>query len=181
MRISNKFVLIFLIMIFSCNKNRNLITEKKNTTADDLDASVIIDTASTFNKKEIEGYKNDVINYGDNASFTKLIIYYEDKHNYTELQKFAVIMANKYNNGDGFSQAFVNVVAINNNNEYNDITDFAKINENAKIEALKYLKEGVLLNDIDCMSMLQEIYRNGIGIEKNIKEADNLKEQIAKM
>ncbi|AZI20667.1 sel1 repeat family protein [Chryseobacterium taklimakanense] len=141
-------------------------------------AKVIVDTASVFQDNKIEEYHNNVITKGDALSFTKLIIHYEEKSDYKELQKYALIMADKYNSGDGCSQVFVNIVAMNNNNEYYDISDFAKINNKAKNEALKYLEKGAKLNDIDCMSMLSDIYRNGIGVEKDVKKADELKRKI---
>jgi TPR repeat protein len=141
----------------------------------------IVDTASVFNKIQIEEYKKGVIDKGDPNSFTRLIIHYEDKSNYKELHKYALIMADKYHSGDGYSQVFIDIIAMNNNNEYDDITDFSKINEKAKSEALKYLEKGAKLNDIDCMSMLAEIYRNGIGVEKDAKKADELTRKIKEM
>lgn len=179
-------VLAILALITSCNKNNTNNTNMMDNTNAALPnepdtTKIIVDTASVFQNNEIEGYIKNVINKGDAGSFTKLIIHYEDKSNYKELQKYALIMADKYNSGDGYSQVFVNIVAMNNNNEYYDITDFAKLNEENKYTALKYLKKGASLNDIDCMSMLAEIYRNGIGVEKDIKKADELKEKIKKM
>ncbi|QWT84445.1 hypothetical protein KBP46_13070 [Chryseobacterium sp. PCH239] len=70
---------------------------------------------------------------------------------------------------------------MNNNNEYYDITDFAKINQKAKSETLKYLEKGANLNDINYMSKLQEIYRNGIGVEKDVRKVDEIKKKIGKM
>ncbi|MCJ7933843.1 MAG: hypothetical protein MUW56_09455 [Chryseobacterium sp.] len=181
--------LVLLIFAINCsNKNKENIMKNADTYNTDSalpdkpdTANIIVDTASIFKKDELEEYKKNVIRKGDPNSFTRLIIHYEDKSNYKELHKYALIMADKYHNGDGYSQVFINIIAMNNNNEYDDITDFAKINEKAKSEALKYLEKGAKLNDIDCMSMLSEIYRNGIGVEKNVKKADELKEKIEKM
>lgn len=180
---------MLLIFVINCN-NKNKGSVMENTDTNNVDSSlphqpdttkIIIDTASVFNKTQIEEYQKNVIDKGDVLSFNKLAIHYEDRSNYKELQKYALIMANKYNNGDGCSQVFVNIVAINNNNEYYDITDFAKINEKAKNEALRYLEKGVSLNDINSTSMLAEIYRNGIGVEKDVKKADELTRKIKEM
>ncbi|CAA7193821.1 hypothetical protein [Chryseobacterium potabilaquae] len=157
------------------NNTDSILTDKLDT------AKLIIDTASVFNKTQIEEFKKNVINKGDPDSFVKLIIHYEDKSNYKELNKYALIMADKYNNGDGYNQVFIDIIAINNNNEYYDITDLAKISEKAKFEALKYLKKGASINNINCMSMLAEIYRNGIGVEKDVKKADKLKKKMEGM
>lgn len=171
-----------LILMINCNKNSKNIMNNNELLSNNQDTTkVTVDTASVFKNNQIEEYKKNVISKGDYNSFTRLIIHYEDKSNYKELQKYALIMADKYNSGDGCSQVFINIVAMNNNNEYYDITDFAKLNEENKSTALKYLKKGSSLNDIDCMSMLAEIYRNGIGVEKDIKKADELKKKIEEL
>lgn len=175
---------VLLISIISCsNKNEKNITENTDSKliAKPDTMKTIIDTASVFNKFQIEEYQKNVINNGDPDSFVKLIIHYGNLSDYKELYKYALIMANEYNSGDGYNMAFESIIAMNNNNEYYDITDFAKINAKAKSEALKYLKKGASLNDINCMSKLQEIYKNGIGVEKDVKKADEIKKKIEKM
>lgn len=175
------FILAVLLFVVSCNK-KNVMTNPKQSFSKSDTVAEIIDTASAFNKDKVKEYQTRVINNGDVLSFSKLIIHYEDKSDYKELHKYTLIMADKYNNGSGYNQAFVNIVAMNNNNKYMDVVeDFGKINQDAKGEALSYLKKGVSLNDINSMSMLADIYRNGIGIEKDIKKADELKEKIEKL
>ncbi|WP_312902754.1 hypothetical protein [Chryseobacterium taichungense] len=175
-------VVVLLIVLTSCNKNTKNIMNNNEQLSNNQDTfKVIVDTASVFKNSQIEEYKKNVISKGDPDSFTKLIIHYSNLPDYNELNKYALIMADKYNNGDGYSQVFECIIALNNNNENNDITDFAKINEKAKNEALKYLEKGASLNDINCMSKLQEIYRNGIGVKKDIKKADELKQKLKKL
>ncbi|CAH0262818.1 hypothetical protein [Chryseobacterium sp. Bi04] len=173
-----------LIFIISCsNKNEKNITENTDSklmTKPDT-VKIIIDTASVFNRLQIEEYQKNVINKGDPDSFVKLIIHYGNLSDYKELYKYALIMANEYNSGDGYNMVFESIIAMNNNNEYYDITDLAKINEKARSEALKYLEKGANLNDINCMSKLQEIYRNGIGVEKDVKKANEIKKKMEKM
>lgn len=179
---NRNFAMLFLIVIISCNKNSKNIMNNNEPLSNNQDTTkVIVDTTSVIKNNQIEEFQKNVIYKGDIYSFNRLAIHYEDKSNYKELQKYALTMADKYNNGDGCSQVFVNIVAMNNNNEYYDITDFAKLNEKAKSEALKYLEKGVSLNDINSASMLAEIYRNGIGVDKDVKKADELKEKIKKM
>lgn len=181
--------LVLLIFAINCsNKNKENIMKNADTYNTDSalpdkpdTAKIIVDTASVFKKNELEEYKKNVICKGDPDSFTRLIIHYGNLPDYKELNKYALIMADKYNSGDGYNMVFESIIAMNNNNEYDDITDFAKINEKAKLEALKYLEKGAKLNDINCMSKLQEIYRNGIGVEKNVKTADELKKKIEKL
>lgn len=171
-----------LILITNCNKNRENIMNKNERLSKSQDTTkVILDTASVFKNIQIEEYKRKVISKGDPDSFTKLIIYYGNIPDYKELNKYALIMADKYSSGDGYNMVFESIIAMNNNNEYYDITDFAKLNEEAKKEALKYLQRGAKLNDINCMSKLQEIYRNGIGVNKDLKKADELKKKIEKL
>ncbi|CAA7193823.1 sel1 repeat family protein [Chryseobacterium potabilaquae] len=157
------------------NNTNSILPDKPDT------AKIIIDTASAFNKSQIEEFKKNVISQGDPDSFVKLIIHYGDLSDYKELYKYAIIMANEYNSGDGCNMTFESIIAMNNNNEYYDITDLAKINEKAKFEALKYLEKGAKLNDINCMAKLQDIYRNGIGVEKDVKKADKIKKKIEGM
>ncbi len=169
-----------LFFTISCNK-KNVMTNSKLSIVKSDKVAVKIDTASVFNNNKVKEFQKNVINKGDPDSFVKLIIHYEDKSNYLELHKYALIMADKYNNGDGYNMVFESIIALNNNNEYSDITDFAKINERAKSEALGYLEKGVKINDINCMSILSNIYRNGIGVEVDIKKADELKKKIEKL
>ncbi|MCC2590603.1 hypothetical protein [Chryseobacterium sp. MFBS3-17] len=179
---NRNFVMLFLIVIISCSKNSKNIMNNNEPLSNNQDTTkIIVDTASVIKNNQIEEFQKNVIDKGDIYSFNRLAIHYVDKSKYKELQKYALIMADKYNNGDGYSQVFECIIALNNNNEYNDITDFAKINEKAKNEALKYLEKGASINDINCMSELAEIYRNGIGVEKDIKKADELKKKIEKL
>lgn len=171
-------LILFFILTISCNKNHENIMNNNDQLSNNKDTvKVIVDTASVFKNSQIEEYKRNVISKGDPDSFTKLIIHYGDLPDYKELNKYALIMADKYNSGDGYNMVFESIIAMNNN-EYYDITDLAKINEKAKNEALKYLEKGASINDINCMSKLQEIYRNGIGVHKDIKKADELKRKM---
>lgn len=174
---------IVLFFIIGCqNKNEQKIIASAKEISDTLAIlknNKISDTV--INDKDLEGFKKNVFEKGDNYSFTRLIIYYEENNNYKELYEHALIMADKYHKGDGCSQAFVCIVAMNNNNLYKGIPDFAKINKNAKSDALKYLEKGVRLNDINSASMLEEIYRDGIGLKKDIKKANELKKKIEEM
>ncbi|WP_370901637.1 hypothetical protein [Chryseobacterium gossypii] len=172
--------LIVLLIFYNCKKT-NGEADKNISPSIKVTDTVIAISDTVLSKKDLEEFKKEVINKGDNYSFNRLAIHYIENSNYKELHKYSLIMANKYNKGDGYSQAFEDIVAMNNNNTYEDISDFAKINEKAKNEALKYLKKGASLNDINCMSKLQEIYRNGIGVEKDVKKADELKKKMEKM
>jgi TPR repeat protein len=173
---------IILFITLNCkktNSEKDLNFTKMNDTSVVYKSNIISDT--TLSNKDLEEFKLDIINKGDNYSFNRLAIHYTENSNYKELHKYSLIMANKYNKGDGCNQSFIDIVAMNNNNSYRDISDFSKINAKAKSEALKYLEKGILLNDINSASMLEEIYRNGIGIAKDIKKADEIKKKIDKM
>ncbi|CAA7389953.1 sel1 repeat family protein [Chryseobacterium fistulae] len=156
------------------NNADSILPDKPDT------AKIIIDTASVFKKDQLEDYKKNVINKGDQDSFIRLVVHYGNLSNYEGQYKYALIMANKYNNGDGCNIVFMSIIAMNNNNDFN-INYLATLNKKEKTEALKYLEKGAKLNDIDCMSMLAEIYRNGIGVEKDVRKADKLKKKIEEM
>ncbi|PQA91474.1 hypothetical protein B0A69_16800 [Chryseobacterium shigense] len=174
---------IVLFFATGCqNKNEQKMISSVKEVSDTLaifENNKISDTV--INNKNLEEFKREVVTVGDLYSFNRLAIHYEENKNYKELYEYALIMADKYNKGDGCSQVFICIVAMNNKNLYRDILDFAKIDEKAKSDALKYLEKGVRLNDINSASMLQEIYRNGIGVKKDIKKADELKKKIEEM
>ncbi|WP_370901639.1 hypothetical protein [Chryseobacterium gossypii] len=172
--------LIILLSFYNCKKT-NGEADKNVSPSIKVTDTVIAISDTVLSKKDLEDFKKEVSNKGDNYSFTRLIIHFQENNDYKELYKYAKIMADKYNRGDGYSQVFECIVAMNNNNSYIDVPDFAKINEKAKSEALKYLEKGVRLNDIGCTAKLEEIYRNGIGVKKDIKKADELKKKMEKM
>ncbi|UIR55059.1 hypothetical protein LZQ00_12295 [Sphingobacterium sp. SRCM116780] len=170
-------LLTVLFFTIGCNRN-NVVKKDLTQPVNNSDTVVtVIDTASVFTNNQIEEYQKNVINKGDVGSFSRLLIHYDNLSNYKELHKYALIMADKYNNGAGCNQVFVDIVAINNNNDF-DINALLRLNEKDKSTALKYLKKGALLNDIESILMLAEIYRNGIGVEKDVKKADELKKKI---
>lgn len=171
------FSAFILTLMLNCNKKSDGILVDNQQEM----KGVIIDTASVFNNDEIKESQNNVINRGDVESFNKLILHYGNLSNYKELQVYAIIMADKYNNGAACSQVFMNMVALNSQNEYYELIDFLKLNEKDKLTALKYLEKGVKLNDINCASILSEIYRKGIGVKKDLKKAEEIKKQIEKM
>lgn len=173
---------ITLFITFNCKKGNN---EKDYSMPKTIDTPIVYErniiSDTVLSNKDLEEFKREVVNKGDNYSFSRLTIHYTENANYKELHKYSLIMANKYNKGDGYRQAFEDIVAMNNNNSYRDISDFSKINAKAKSEALKYLEKGILLNDVNSASILEEIYRNGIGVTKDIKKAEEIKKKIDKM
>lgn len=173
--------LIFIMLLFQCNKQNADIAHKsmKENSVSDLKKHVTSDTIMTTSK--LDELKKDVINNGDNYSFSMLAIELHAQHKFDELLKYSLIMGNQFKKGDGFNEAFLCTVALNNNNVYEDISDFEKIPKEAKGVALDYLNKGVALGDINSASMLQEIYRKGIGVKVNIKKADELKGIIEKL
>lgn len=175
--------LIVLFFILGC-ESKNKPMQKTNSNrlpTNDLDSSEqIIEIASSFNNKKVEEFKKNINKNGDRFSFAMLIIHCRDNSDYKELNKYALLMANKYNNSDACYEVFVSIIALNNNNTYSGIKDLSKINEKAKDEALTYMKKGALLGNMDCMSALSDIYRNGIGVNVDIKKSDELKEKIDK-
>lgn len=175
--------LSMIFFIINCKKSNEekdyySVSEPIDTSKVVFKDNVISDTI--LSNQDLEEFKEGVIKKGDNYSFTRLIIHFQEHNNYKELYNYAKTMADKYNKGDGYSQVFECIVAMNNDNLYRGINDFANIDEKYKLEALKYLERGAQLNDINSATMLQEIYRNGIGVKKDIKKADELKKKIEK-
>lgn len=176
----NKMALILVVLLFQCKKPGADVAHKliKIDSIPVLENHVTLDTIMTTAK--LDEFKNDVINKGDNYSFSMLSIELHAQNKFDELLKYSLIMGNQFKKGDGFNEAFLCMVALHNNNVYEDISDFEKIPEDAKETALNYLEKGVALGDINSASMLQEIYRKGIGVKVNVKKADELKKLIEK-
>lgn len=175
--------LIVLFFLLGCESKNKPIkkTNSNRLLTNDLDSSEqIIEIASSFSNKKVEEFKKNINKNGDRFSFAMLIIHCRDNSDYKELNKYSLLMANKYNNSDACYEVFVSIIALNNNYRYSGIKDLSKIDEKAKNEALSYMKKGASLGNIDCMSTLSDIYRNGTGVEVDIKKSVELMEKIDK-
>ena len=89
------------------------------------------------------------------------------------------LIFSKENNPDANFFVFYYMVAIFNNNRF-EIDSLKNLSEVNKNFALHYLKQGAKINEFSSRTHLEEIYRRGIGIEKNEKKADSILSIIKK-
>ncbi|MFS4430659.1 hypothetical protein [Chryseobacterium sp. S90] len=150
----NVIILILLIVNFiSCEKKETILTK---------DNSEII--------------KNHIVIKGDEDAFTDLTIKYGNSSKYGEILPYAMIMANKYNNGEGCYQVFMSVLSLNNSGSLElDISSIKKLNNSDKDFVMSYLLKGVKLKKPSCIITIEKLYRNGWGINKDIQKADEMK------
>jgi hypothetical protein len=127
----------------------------------------------SLSQEELNIFKQESINRGDNYSYSRLIVYYGDKDNYYELLPYSFIMANKYKNVDGYFQVYYDLIKINNDGKYEEKL-ILNLDEETKSFALSNLMKGAMLGDGDCRDFLARHYRQGLGFPKNEKIADSI-------
>lgn len=127
---------------------------------------------------KIDDLKRDILNHQDNESYGIFQdLSANDSLNYEPLS-FSLILAEKNNPRANFF-VFYYMVAIFNNNRF-EIDNLKNLSEVNKNFALHYLKHGAKMNEFSSRTHLEEIYRRGIGIEKNEKKADSILSIIKK-
>lgn len=152
----NIIITIFLILsLMSCKKNKaKTIIQKENYTQ----------------------LKAKVVEQGDENAFVDLILKIGNSNSRYEILPYAMIMANKYNSGAGCYEVLLGIMYVNNPNTYG--YNPALINEFNDIDkktVLYYLHKGAKLKNVNCILALEEIYRNGWGIDKDIQKANELR------
>ena len=136
----NKF---FLIVILSC-----LFSSCKDN--------------AELSKNELNELKNNVINSGDDYSYSRLVLYYENKEDFYELLPYSLIMAEKYNKGNGYLMVYKDLIRLINKGKF-DQTALKDINKDSRENILKYLERGSKLEkDGDCRFFLEKHYRFGV-------------------
>ncbi|WP_128414555.1 hypothetical protein [Chryseobacterium sp. Leaf201] len=133
-----------------------------------------------LSQEDIVHLKNDIIENGNEYSYIKLSTYNENMKFYGETLPFSLIMINKYNYKRGYDIIAEEMIAINNNGLY-DIKYLKNLNAGDRDFVLYYLKLGLKEEDIESIFLFEKIYRNGLGINKNIKKADSLKNVYTEM
>ncbi|MBE4950859.1 hypothetical protein [Chryseobacterium culicis] len=85
-------------------------------------------------------------------------------------------MANKYKNGEGCHQVLLGILDVNNPKDYGYNLSLVKnFNDADKNLVIYYLQRGVELNNENCILALEELYRNGWGVNKDFQKADELR------
>jgi hypothetical protein len=123
--------------------------------------------------KIIIEYKNEAILYGNDFSYSTYLEYAENNNLFLEKLSLSIIMNSKYDNIKSNFEIFKTIIELQNNNvfktQYVEKLDYAN-----KSYALYYLVKGAKKNHTQCQTILESIYRKGIGLEKNTIKSDSL-------
>ena len=171
---STNFIALIVIMqaiIFSCK--REVIQKPKlpNSNSDVLKSEY-------FTNNQVLQLKSEVVNDGDDYSFTLLTIYYgynpSRKH---ELLPFSMIMADKFKVKEAYYQVY---------RDFESIYDIKKegfyflnsLSESKQKFIFDYLWRGAKVNDISCIELLHKCYLKGVGVKLDIAIANSLSNKI---
>lgn len=157
-----KFLYIIIsIALLNCSK-----TKKENNT-------------NFYQKNNLSEIKKKIVEKGDEKSFTELILKIGNSNSQYDILPYAMIMANKYKSGEGCHQVFLGVLATNNPQDHGYNLSLVKnFNTIDKDLAISYLQKGTKLNNENCILALEELYRNGWGVEKDSIKAIALRRQF---
>jgi cellulose synthase/poly-beta-1,6-N-acetylglucosamine synthase-like glycosyltransferase len=127
------------------------------------DKPKLVKSVSLNNTRPIKELKKLVLSKGDTIAYKELSIAYLNVPFYEEeYLLYSIIMADKYK----FPKAYFNVYwCLTSIFEFHIYT--GKIDEKTKDLALKYLKEGVELNDGESTHVLSELYLEGKYVPKD--------------
>lgn len=111
---------------------------------------------------------------GKKSSYDYLVDYYNNNPSESyDLLPISILAADKYNYSNACVMININLVQMANDGKYHDSL-FKNLNNGNKRMSLYYLEKGAKANDLSCISILENLNRNGWGIEKNILKADSL-------
>lgn len=152
---------ILLISVIACN----LFCSCKKATIDSK-------------KLNISTIKQEIINDRDQQAYGIFLdVSANDSLNYEALS-FSILLANQ-KNGQANLMVFVQMIEIFNKKKF-FVKDFENLSEINKHYALHHLQEAASLQNTRGQLYLEEIYRRGIGVEKNEKKADSIHKVLLK-
>lgn len=176
-----KFILL-LLMLTSCSEKKSEKKERKNSKHEFF-------SSKYFDADRVEKDKYNVKYKGDKLSYSELVLYYSyNKSKKLELLPYSIIMIEKYKQYDICTDAFDNLIEFYTEKEsLFDGTHKSLINEYRRIETLDndqqsfclyFIKVGAKNNDYGSMKCLEVLYREGIGVNRDIIIADSIKSKI---
>jgi hypothetical protein len=184
--------LTILLFLFSCSKEK----EKKQK------VKVIEKQEKVVGNKELEDFKKykyfdfdrvtenkyNVLKTGDFRAYGELTLFYSyNKSKRLELLPFSIIMVEKHKKYKYCTAVFKNILELSTDIDIADyyngkdesfvnyLKNLKKLSEEQRNYALSYLKLGVKNNDYGSIKYLEIIYKNGLGVPKDLQLADNLK------
>lgn len=170
--------LMTFFLLIGCNKNKQEVKIKKDE----------FFKSNYFSEERIKKDKYEVKYKGDWRSYSELELYYSyNKKRKIELLPYSLLMVEKHKQFNYCKNVFENILEFYSEKEFRDyyngenssLINYLKnvelLNIDQKNYAIYFLKLGANNNDNNCILYLDILYRNGIGVEKNLKKADSLK------
>jgi hypothetical protein len=181
-----------LLFLFSCSKEK----EKKQK------VKVIEKQEKVVGNKELEDFKKykyfdfdrvtenkyNVLKTGDFRAYGELTLFYSyNKSKRLELLPYSIIMVEKHKKYKYCTDVFKNILELSTDIDIADyyngkdesfvnyLKNLKKLSEEQRNYALSYLKLGVKNKDYGSIKYLEIIYKNGLGVPKDLQLADNLK------
>lgn len=122
--------------------------------------------------------KQEIINDRDQQAYGIFLdVSANDSLNY-ECLPFSILLADE-NNPKANEMVFIQMVEVFNKKKFH-IESFGNLSEINKSYAFHHLRKAATLGQISAQIYLEEIYRQGIGIEKNERKADSVRSVLLK-
>ncbi len=154
------FLVVSLILLNSCNRGR-------------------------VSDSDLQEIKDNIIKYKDRDEYDNLYIYHPfEKNNYFEVLPYSLSMIK--NSSDMSCYDFCETyLQIKNSVKFEErnvlkIEEFKKLEQPEKDFFIYLLKKGASKNDSRSQEILIQLYKNGVGVNKNSKIADSISKKIQK-
>lgn len=132
-------------------------------------------TITTVNStRPIDKLKSLVLLKGDTTAYAELNIAYLNEEYEEEYLFYSLYMANKYNYPPAYFYVFHCLTSIYENHKT------GKIDKETEALALKYLRKGVELGDVNSILQMSELYTSGKYVHKDIALGKKLLKRIQK-
>lgn len=154
------YILLIITTLISCIQKEDKIKS--------------LEVISMNNTRPIDELKELVLSKGDTAAFNELEVAYLNEKNEEEYLLYSLVMANKYNYPRAYFQVYYCLTSVFDHS-------VGEIDEETKNTALKYLKKGVDLNDLESIKCLGELYLNGKYVKKDTILGKELSERSKKL
>jgi len=146
------FILILIFLIVSCKKKESF-------------------SLADVNAKDHEKYETRALVKGDTIAYNKLSMEFFDSPNEGVFLYTALKMANKYNYGRAYDDAYMCLTDAYHKKDY---TELDSLDNHTKSLALDLLKRGTLIRNRDCMRRLGKFYMLGKHVEKDSVKGQKL-------
>jgi hypothetical protein len=121
--------------------------------------------------KDHEKYESQVLEKGDTIAYNQLSMEFFDSPNEGEFLYTSLRMANKYNYGRAYDDAYMCLTNAYHKKEY---TELDSLDNNTKNLALDLLERGAITKNKDCMQRLGNYYLLGKYVEKDSVKGQHL-------